>query len=104
MSPRKLAIESLSVTSLRPDPKNARLHSDKQVQQIARSIEAFGFNVPVLVDAQLRVIAAGHGRLRACEVLGITEVPTIKLEHLSEHQVRAFMIADNRLNRKRPMG
>jgi DNA modification methylase len=96
MSSRKLAIESLSVTSLRPDPKNARIHSGKQVQQIARSIEDFGFNVPVLVDAQLRVIA-GHGRLRACEVLGITEVPTIKLEHLSEHQVRAFMIADNRL-------
>ena len=96
MSSKKLAIESLSVTSFRPDPTNARLHTDKQVQQIAKSIEAFGFNVPVLVDAQLRVIA-GHGRLRACEVLGITEVPTIKLEHLSEHQVRAFMIADNRL-------
>lgn len=96
MSSRKLAIEYVPVASLRPDPKNARLHSDKQVQQIARSIEAFGFNVPVLVDANSQVIA-GHGRLRACEILGVAQVPVIRLEHLSEHQRRAFMIADNRL-------
>jgi DNA modification methylase len=96
MSSRKLAIEYLPVASLRPDPKNARLHSDKQVRQIARSIEAFGFNVPVLVDANSQVMA-GHGRLRACEILGISQVPVIRLEHLSEHQRRAFLIADNRL-------
>jgi DNA modification methylase len=96
MSSRKLTIEYLPVGSLRPDPKNARLHSEKQVQQIARSIETFGFNVPVLVDANLQVMA-GHGRLRACELLGIAQVPAIRLEHLSEHQRRAFMIADNRL-------
>jgi DNA modification methylase len=96
MSSRKLAIEYLPVASLRPDPKNARLHSDKQVRQIAKSIEAFGFNVPVLVDANLQVIA-GHGRLRACERLGIAQVPVIQLEHMSEHQMRAFLIADNRL-------
>src|SRR6266404_5847706 len=96
MSSRKLAIEYLPVASLRPDPKNARLHSDKQVQQIAKSIEAFGFNVPVLVDANSQVMA-GHGRVRACELLGIAQVPVIRLENLSEHQRRAFMIADNRL-------
>jgi DNA modification methylase len=96
MSSRKLAIEYIPVASLRPDPKNARLHSDKQVQQIARSIEAFGFNVPVLVDTNSQVIA-GHGRLRACEILGVAQVPVIRLEHLSEHQRLAFMIADNRL-------
>ena len=96
MSSRKLAIEYLPVASLRLDPKNARLHSGKQVQQIVRSIEAFGFNVPVLVDANSQV-TAGHGRLKACELLGITQVPVIRLEHLSEHQRRAFMIADNRL-------
>jgi DNA modification methylase len=72
------------------------LHSEKQIQQIARSIEAFGFNVPVLVNAQSQVIA-GHGRLEACQLLGITEVPTIRLEHLTEAQARAFLIADNRL-------
>jgi DNA modification methylase len=96
MRSQKLAIQYLSVGSLRPDPKNARQHSDKQVQQIARSIEAFGFNVPVLVDADLRVVA-GHGRLLACKRLGIAQVPVVRLEHLSEHQIRAFMIADNRL-------
>jgi len=57
---------------------------------------AFGFNVPILVNADLKVIA-GHGRLLACRHLGRTEVPTISLEHLSEAQARAFMIADNRL-------
>jgi hypothetical protein len=96
MSWRKLTIEYLPVASLRPDPKNARVHGDRQVQQIAKSIEAFGFNVPILIDANSQVIA-GHGRILACTRLGIDEVPVIRLEHLSEHQRRAFMIADNRL-------
>ena len=96
MSSRKLTIEYLFVASLRPDPKNARVHTDKQVQQIASSIKVFGFNVPVLVDANSQVIA-GHGRLRACELLGIAQVPVIRLEHMSEQQRRAFTIADNRL-------
>lgn len=78
------------------DPKNPRFHSKTQVKQIARSIEAFGFNVPILVDAKLNVIA-GHGRVMACRELGWTDVPTICLEHLSPTQARAFMIADNRL-------
>jgi DNA modification methylase len=93
---RALSIEYLQTSRLKPDPKNPRQHSDKQVQQIARSIEAFGFNVPLLVDADMHVVA-GHGRLQACQLLGITEVPTISLEHLTETQARAFMIADNRL-------
>ena len=66
------------------------------MKQIAKSIEAFGFNVPVLIDANSHVIA-GHGRLKACERLGIAQLPVIRLEHLSEPQRRAFMIADNRL-------
>jgi ParB-like chromosome segregation protein Spo0J len=81
---------------LKPAPRNPRAHSPTQVRQIARSIESFGFNVPVLVDGQLRVIA-GHGRVMACQLLGWTEVPTICLDHLSEAQAKAFMIADNRL-------
>jgi ParB-like chromosome segregation protein Spo0J len=93
---RSLSIKYLPASRLKPDPKNPRLHSEKQVQQIARSIEAFGFNVPLLVDAEMQVVA-GHGRLQACQLLGITEVPTISLEHLTEAQARAFMIADNRL-------
>ena len=85
-----------AISDLRPDPKNPRLHSEKQLDQIARSIEAFGFNVPILIDCENKVIA-GHGRLQACQRLGWKEVPTIRLDHLSEAQARAFMIADNRL-------
>jgi hypothetical protein len=84
------------IEALKPDPANPRLHSKKQIRQIARSIETFGFNVPVLVDAELKVIA-GHGRLLACGELGRTEVPTLCLDHLTPAQARAFMIADNRL-------
>jgi DNA modification methylase len=81
---------------LKLDPKNPRAHSDRQIGQIAESIQAFGFNVPVLIDSKCRVIA-GHGRLLACALVGIEEVPTIILENLTEAQARAFMIADNRL-------
>ena len=84
------------ISELKLDPKNPRAHSPRQVRQIARSIESFGFNVPVLIDANGKVIA-GHGRILACQLLGHTEVPTISLEHLSEAQAKAFMIADNRL-------
>ena len=84
------------ISELKLDPRNPRVHSARQVRQIARSIGAFGFNVPVLVDANGNVIA-GHGRILACKLLGLSEVPTICLDHLTNAQVRAFMIADNRL-------
>ena len=96
MPMRILAVEYLPVAVLKLNEQNPRSHSDKQLGQIATSIRSFGFNVPVLVDAQLRVIA-GHGRVLAAKLLGITEVPAIRLEHLSEHQIRAFTIADNKL-------
>ena len=91
-----LSVEYVPVSLLIPNQKNPRIHSDKQLQQIADSITAFGFNVPLLVDSDLQVIA-GHGRLMASKLLGLTKVPVIRLEHLSEHQKRAFMIADNQL-------
>ncbi len=84
------------LAEIKPDPLNPRHHSRTQVRQIASSIRSFGFNVPILVDADLKVIA-GHGRLLACRELGCTEVPTIQLEHLGEAQARAFLVADNRL-------
>jgi DNA modification methylase len=84
------------IEELKPHPANPRLHSKKQIRQIAHSIDTFGLNVPVLVDAALKVIC-GHGRLLACRELGITEVPTLRLDHLTPAQARAFMIADNRL-------
>src|SRR6516162_4467334 len=94
--PPGLTITYQPVDRLKPDPANPRRHSRSQIRQIARSIEAFGFNVPILVDADLNVIA-GHGRLLACAELGIREAATVRLDHLTPAQARAFMIADNRL-------
>lgn len=95
--PARVRVEYRRVQDLKPDPRNPRCHTSKQVRQIAKSIETFGFVVPVLVDAAGKVIA-GHGRLLACQELGRDEVPTITLEHLTEAQARAFMVADNRLS------
>ena len=91
-----LAVVWRRIEALRPDPANPRSHSPKQIRQLARSIGAFGFNVPILVDRTLRIVA-GHGRLLAAQELGWREVPTILLDHLSEAEARAFMIADNRV-------
>src|SRR5450755_3654387 len=91
-----LRIEQLTIRALKLDPRNPRRHSDQQIGQIARSIESFGFNVPVLIDSGNRVLA-GHGRVRAAEKLRWLSVPVIRLAHLTEAQARAFGIADNRL-------
>jgi|ERR1700722_7367414 ParB-like chromosome segregation protein Spo0J len=91
-----LLIERVPIAALKLHPCNPRHHSDRQIKQIARSIETFGFNVPVLIDRSGQVLA-GHGRVRASEKLGLMHVPAIKLEHLTEAQAKAFMIADNRL-------
>jgi len=91
-----LCVVNRPLKELQPDPENPRVHSDKQLRQVASSIKTFGFNVPVLIDGQQRVIA-GHGRIEAARLLGLQSVPTISLEHLSAAQIRAFMIADNRL-------
>ena len=82
--------------ALRPFPRNARTHSKKQVQQIARSIERFGFTNPVLVSDDGEIIA-GHGRVRAAALLGMQTVPTIALSHLSAAERRAYVLADNKL-------
>ena len=94
--PARIAVRWRATADLKPDPHNARVHSERQVTAIADSIAAFGFNVPLLIDGECRVIA-GHGRLRAAERLGLAEAPTIMLEHLDDAARRAFMIADNRL-------
>ena len=100
---RQMSIEYRPIEELKPDPANPRLHSKKQIRQIAKSIETFGFNVPVLVDAELNVIA-GHGRILAASALGMTQVPIVCLDHLTPAQIRAFMIADNRLTENRDLG
>jgi len=91
-----LSIVYRSINELKLDPRNPRVHTRRQIKQIAKSISTFGFNVPVLVDADLNVIA-GHGRVLACRQLDWTMVPTISLGHLTPAQAKAFLIADNRL-------
>lgn len=85
--------------ALKPRARNPRTHSKAQIRQIADSITAFGFNNPVLIDGADEVIA-GHGRLEAATLLEQKQVPTICLEDLSPEQVRAYVIADNRLAEK----
>jgi DNA modification methylase len=94
-----LSIEMLPIGALKPDPKNPRHHNEKQIRSIAKSITAFGFNAPILIDSNGTIIA-GVGRLRAAELLGRTVIPAIRLEHLTTAQAKAFMIADNRLAEK----
>ena len=89
-------IKMFSVTDLRPYERNPKTHPYDQVEMIVRSINEFGWTTPVLIDSDNNVIA-GHGRLLAAEKIGMTEVPTIRIEHLTPDQVRAYRIADNRL-------
>jgi len=91
-----LNIEKIDISVLIPYARNARTHSDEQIAQIAGSIKEFGFNNPVLIDKDNGVIA-GHGRLAAARKLGLKEVPCIRLEHLTETQRKAYILADNRI-------
>jgi ParB-like chromosome segregation protein Spo0J len=84
------------IADLVPYGKNARTHSDAQIAEIAGSIQAFGFNAPVLINAKGGIIA-GHGRVAAARKLGMTEIPCIVLDHLSERDQRAYILADNRI-------
>lgn len=86
----------LSTDEIRPNPRNARTHSKRQIREIEASIQAFGFTSPVLVDESL-VLIAGHGRLKAAKNLGILEVPAIVLPGLGAAKKRALLIADNKV-------
>ena len=90
------AIENVLTATLIPYARNARTHSEAQVAQIAGSIQEFGFNNPVLIDAENGIIA-GHGRVMAANLLKLERVPCIRLTHLSDAQKRAFILADNRI-------
>lgn len=89
-------IELLLVSSLIPYARNSRTHSEEQVTQIAASIREFGFTNPVLIDSSGTIIA-GHGRVMAAKKVGLAEVPCLRLQHLSPSQIRAYVIADNKL-------
>jgi DNA modification methylase len=93
---RDLRIECVPLDTLKPDPGNPKQHSARQIRQIARSIEIFGFNDPILIDRDGRIIG-GHGRALALRSLGRTDVPIIRIEHLSPAQASAYAIAENRL-------
>lgn len=91
-----LKIQLLSTKALRPYARNPRSHSRRQIEQIAQSIREFGFNNPILIDAD-KVVIAGHGRLEAAKLLGIKRIPAIRLDHMTEAEKRAYVIADNKL-------
>src|SRR6202158_5669067 len=86
----------VAIGDLIPDPDNPRKHGRAQISAIARSIEAFGFNAPILVDKDNKIVA-GHGRYEAAKLLGLDKVPIVSLSHLTETQARAYMLADNKL-------
>lgn len=92
-------LEVTPVARLALYPRNARTHSRKQIRQIAESIRRFGFTNPVLIDDANQIIA-GHGRVEAAKLIGLADVPTLKLSHLSEVEKRAYILADNRLAEK----
>lgn len=91
-----MKIEQIDIDKLIPYANNAREHSDKQIAEIAGSIRAFGFNNPILIDKDNTVIA-GHGRLFAGMKLELKKVPCIRLEHLSETEKQAYILADNKI-------
>jgi DNA modification methylase len=95
-TPSESKIEYIPVEKLIPFARNSRTHDDAQVVQIAGSIKEFGFTNPVLVDSDNGIIA-GHGRVLAARKLGLNNVPCIRLEHLTESQKKAYIIADNKL-------
>ena len=91
-----LSIVYQAVDSLKPRSTNPRTHSKKQIGQIASAIRRFGFTNPVLVD-DANGIVAGHGRVEAAKAVGLDQVPTVRLSAMSEAEIRAYVIADNRL-------
>lgn len=96
MSDLKQNLEHIDTRLLLPYARNSRTHSPEQIQQVANSIQEFGFTNPVLIDADNGIIA-GHGRVMAAQSLGLEQVPCLRLAHLTEAQKRAYIITDNQL-------
>jgi DNA modification methylase len=86
----------VAIGDLKPHPKNPRRHTRAQIRAIAKSYKALGYNAPILVDRDGRIVA-GHGRWEAARLLGYTEVPVVFLDHLTEAKATAYMLADNKL-------
>ena len=86
-----------SIKELKPYKKNAKKHPKEQIEQIANSIKEFGFTQPVLIDKN-NCVVAGHGRILGAKKAGLKEVPTLCLDDLTEEQIKAYRLADNKLN------
>lgn len=93
----QLNIKYKNISTLHPYKKNAKKHDKKQVEQIANSIKEFGFTQPVIIDKN-NCVVAGHGRILGAKKAGLKEVPTVCLEELTEEQIKAYRLADNKLN------
>jgi DNA modification methylase len=91
-----LRVERVPIETVRPNPRNARTHPRQQIRRLAANIKKLGFTNPIMVDGE-RMVLAGHGRLAAARLAGLTEVPIIRLDHLTAAQKRAYLIADNRI-------
>src|SRR6202163_382233 len=93
---RRLSVVYQDASALKPRTTNPRTHSKKQITQIANAIRRFGFINPVLVD-DANFMIAGHGRVEGAKEVGLDQVPTVRLSGMSEAEIRAYVIADNRL-------
>ena len=92
----KLQVKYIAINDLIPYVNNSRTHTENQINQIVASIKEFGFTNPILIDGENGIIA-GHGRVLAAQKLDINQIPCIELSHLTEHQKKAYVIADNKL-------
>jgi len=89
--------ETIKIEEIKPYKKNQKKHPKKQIEQVANSIKEFGFNQPIVIDKNNEIVV-GHGRYEAAKLLGLEEVPVLKLDNLSEKQIKAYRLADNKLN------
>ena len=91
----KLKVEYIPIEQLKPYEKNAKIHTQEQIEQIKNSIREFGMNDPIGIWGKDNLIVEGHGRLQACKELGVKEVPVIRLDDLTDEQRRAYTLVHN---------
>ena len=91
----KLKVEYIPIEQLKPYEKNAKIHTQEQIEQIKKSINEFGMNDPIGIWGKDNLIVEGHGRLQACKELGVKEVPVIRLDDLTDEQRRAYTLVHN---------
>ena len=93
-----MEIIKLNINDITPYEKNAKIHTEEQIEQIKKSIQEFGMNDPIAVWGDKNTIVEGHGRLEALKQLGYTEVDCIRLDHLTDEERKAYTLAHNKIN------